>query len=34
MLGKDANKVEYWHFKDDSQRIYTRVEQQVLGEID
>ncbi len=34
MLGKDASKVEYWHFKDDSSRIYTRVEQQVFGEID
>jgi hypothetical protein len=32
MLGKDANKVEYWHFKDDLTRIYIRVEEQIQNE--
>jgi hypothetical protein len=32
MLGKDAAKVEYWHFKDDPTRIYTRVEEVILSE--
>jgi len=26
MLGKDASKSEYWHFKDDNTRIYIRKE--------
>lgn len=26
MLGKDANRNEYWHFKEDSERIYIRTE--------
>ena len=34
MLGKDAGKVEYWHFKDDAARIFTRVEEPVYGEND
>jgi hypothetical protein len=32
MLGKDANMVEYWHFKDDATRIYTRVEEVILSQ--
>ena len=29
MLGKDAAKSEYWHFKDDCGRIYIRMENEV-----
>ena len=29
VLGKDAQKSEYWHFKDDCGRLYVRVETQV-----
>jgi len=29
MLGKDAAKSEYWHFKDDNTRIYIRMEEEV-----
>jgi hypothetical protein len=29
MLGKDANRNEYWHFKEDPERIYIRKEEQV-----
>lgn len=29
ILGKDADKSEYWHFKDDCNRLYVRVETQV-----
>ena len=29
MLGRDDIKQEYWHFKDDSSRIYVRKEEQV-----
>ena len=29
MLGKDAAKSEYWHFKDDNQRLYIRMEEEV-----
>jgi hypothetical protein len=32
MLGKDAAKVEYWHFKDDPTRIYTRVEEVIYSQ--
>ena len=27
MLGQDAQRSEYWHFKDDCSRIYIRREQ-------
>lgn len=27
MLGKDANRNEYWHFKEDPERIYIRKEE-------
>lgn len=30
MLGKDASRSEYWHFKEDAERIYVRQE---LGSI-
>ena len=30
MLGKDADKSEYWHFKDDNTRIYIRTEEEIL----
>ena len=26
MLGKDADRNEYWHFKEDSDRLYVRKE--------
>lgn len=26
MLGKDAQRSEYWHFKEDTERIYIRKE--------
>ena len=29
MLGKDADKSEYWHFKDDNTRLYIRMEQEI-----
>lgn len=29
MLGQDASKSEYWHFKDDKSRIYIRTEEEV-----
>ena len=29
MLGKDAAKSEYWHFKDDNTRLYIRMEKEV-----
>lgn len=29
MIGKDAAKSEYWHFKDDASRIYIRMEQEI-----
>ena len=29
MLGKDAAKSEYWHFKDDNTRVYIRREDQI-----
>jgi len=29
MLGKDAAKSEYWHFKDDNTRIYIRMEEEI-----
>lgn len=29
MLGKDAAKSEYWHFKDDNTRIYIRKEEEI-----
>ena len=29
MLGKDAAKSEYWHFKDDNTRLYIRMENEV-----
>lgn len=29
MLGQDASKSEYWHFKDDKNRIYIRKEEEV-----
>ena len=29
MLGKDAAKSEYWHFKDDNTRLYIRFEEEV-----
>ena len=29
MLGQDASKSEYWHFKDDKSRIYVRTEEEV-----
>ena len=29
MLGQDAAKSEYWHFKDDRGRIYIRTEEEV-----
>ena len=29
MLGKDSAKSEYWHFKDDSTRLYIRMEREV-----
>jgi hypothetical protein len=28
MLGKDAQRSEYWHFKEDTERIYIRKEVQ------
>jgi hypothetical protein len=28
MLGKDRLRNEYWHFKEDSERIYIRTDQQ------
>lgn len=28
MLGKDCQRYEYWHFKEDSERIYIRTDQQ------
>jgi benzoyl-CoA reductase/2-hydroxyglutaryl-CoA dehydratase subunit BcrC/BadD/HgdB len=27
MLGKDADRNEYWHFKEDAERIYVRIEE-------
>ena len=27
MLGRDAQRQEYWHFKDDAARIYIRREE-------
>ena len=27
MVGKDANRNEYWHFKEDDQHIYIRKEE-------
>ena len=29
MLGRDADRHEYWHFKDDPSRIYIRKEEKV-----
>ena len=29
IIGKDAAKSEYWHFKDDNTRLYIRMEHQV-----
>jgi hypothetical protein len=29
MLGKDADRNEYWHFKEDAERIYVRIEEPV-----
>lgn len=29
MLGKDSEKSEYWHFKDDNTRVYIRMEKEV-----
>ena len=29
MLGKDAAKSEYWHFKDDNTRVYIRMEEEI-----
>jgi hypothetical protein len=29
MLGKDASRSEYWHFKEDPERIYIRKEETV-----
>lgn len=29
VLGKDCAKSEYWHFKDDSTRLYIRMEEEV-----
>jgi len=29
MLGRDAQRQEYWHFKDDPARIYIRREEQI-----
>ena len=35
MLGKDAAKSEYWHFKDDNTRIYIRMEEEIpIGQVD
>jgi hypothetical protein len=29
MLGRDAQRQEYWHFKDDPTRIYIRREEKI-----
>ena len=29
ILGKDAAKSEYWHFKDDNTRLYIRMEEEI-----
>jgi len=30
-LGKDADRHEYWHFKDDAERIYVRFDEPILS---
>ena len=32
MLGLDAQRSEYWHFKDDQNRIYIRKEEVLKNE--
>lgn len=34
MLGQDAQRSEYWHFKDDCSRIYIRREEQARRDVD
>lgn len=34
MLGKDAQRSEYWHFKEDTERIYIRKEVQTQASAD
>ena len=34
MLGKDACRSEYWHFKEDSERIYVRHENETWYYLD
>ncbi len=34
MLGKDADRHEYWHFKEDAERIYVRFDEPVLSSPD
>jgi len=34
LLGMDALRAEYWHFKDDPQRIYMRKEEDVRSKTD
>ncbi len=30
-MGKDADRHEYWHFKEDAERIYVRFDEPVLS---
>jgi hypothetical protein len=34
VLGKDADRHEYWHFKEDAERIYVRVEEPICSSPD
>lgn len=34
MLGKDASRNEYWHFKEDPERVYIRIEEVVATDPD
>lgn len=34
VLGKDADRHEYWHFKDDAEKIYVRLDFPILSEPD
>jgi hypothetical protein len=34
MLGQDAQRSEYWHFKDDCSRIYIRREQLLVRDVE
>ena len=34
VLGKDADRHEYWHFKEDAERIYVRFDEPILSSPD